>query len=72
MYGFVFEAIKAGIQENYSSSVWYTVTETVSNVPLEFEKGSNYDDELISDLAKGKSVKTAQTVGNFTLQTLGG
>ena len=52
MYGFVFEAIKQGIQENYSSSVWYSVTETI-NVPLEFEKFSNYDDSLISDLAKG-------------------
>ena len=54
MYGFVFEAIKQGIQENYSSSVWYSVTETI-NVPLEFEKFSNYDDSLISDLAKGVS-----------------
>jgi len=52
MYGFVFEAIKLGIQENYSSSVWYSITESV-NVPLEFEKFSNYDDSLISDLAKG-------------------
>ena len=27
MYGFVFEAIKQGILENYSSTVWYTVSE---------------------------------------------
>ena len=52
MYGFVFEAIKVGIQDNYSSSVWHSISEII-NAPLEFEKFSNYDEKLLSDLAKG-------------------
>ena len=52
MYGFVFEAIKSGIQENYSSVVWHSISEVI-NAPLEFEKFSNYDEQLLYDLAKG-------------------
>ena len=54
MYGYMFEAIKAGILENYSPTVWYGMSEAV-NSPLDFEIFSDYDEKLLKDLAGGKT-----------------
>ena len=52
MYGFVFEAIKAGVIENYSSQVWYTISE-ITSTPIEYEKFSDYDEQILMDLGDG-------------------